>query len=390
MPEEIIDTKDQPLTETWGGDWARAVAQADAYEENPDAGDTREDERPSGASEDSTPAADAGGGEGDVETDASAQPGGESTGGQESDDGQRDASQPGRVRRERVPEAVDDEALTAFKEKAEELGYTFDNRQVTSQERVSLRQERREMRQKLAAERQEVETILKQRVTEMESSHGKATALQKAVDGDDLDAVATALGFKDWADVNQSYLNKTLSPEHKEISALKKQMKAHEDRETKRVTDAKSAHEQETRTAKEKEYLADLSDDVGDLAESHLAAFAKDPAFVSGVLAYQKQHWDGVETISTKDAAELAYKDAQGLFNQLSKYFGSQETVTPETPASGATTEKATRRRAPKTVSQREAADASQIDDDGDFDEGAWLKKHTKLIDESNRRGLVT
>lgn len=387
-----IDVQDQPLSKTWEGDWAKAQEQAESREEKID------DERKSTLHEaegldGSASESESSSVEDDAEASTSPQSGEEHAGGEVEDDGgQRSKSQSRRERREREaepvdPPAEDDAELIEFKEKAEKLGYTFDDRQVTKQERISLRQERREMRQKLAEEKSGVVADLEKRVADFEEKYAGMTALKKAVDSDDLDGVASALGHKDWRALNTSFLNKTLSPEHREVQALKQKLKVREDNEAKAAKEVEGTRAKAALSAKEKEYKADLSDDIGDLAETHLAAFAKDPAFVQGVFRHQKESWDGVETLSTKEAAELAYKDAKGLFDSLSKFFGNQEATTSEKPASGATAEKTSRRRAPKTVSQRTAAEASPIDNSDELDEKAWTAKWSKRMDEAHRSG---
>lgn len=384
--QEDVQIHDQPTTTSWSDDWASAQEKADSYEEQFNASEQETEHSGSqGSDDDGAQDPEPSGEEGSVQRTEERGREHEAEDEDGSGDGeQREASQQRGLRRglhsEEPAGSVDSEELTAFKEQAEKLGFSIDDRQVAKQERVSLRQERKEMRARMAEERDETNRRLQTQTAEFEQKYERAMRLQRAIDEDNLDGVAEAIGYKDWTEVNKAFLNKNLNPQHKEMMALRRQLKEREEREE---TAAKAAHQQkaqERHQAQQREYKRDLQDDISDLKDETLAAFSDHDLFVDTAFAYQQRHWDGVETISVQEAAELALQDAKKLYEGLHARFGGRSTQTSETPASGATAEKPAgatgkRRTAPKTVSQSQVADASAQADPNVLDEAAWTRR---------------
>jgi hypothetical protein len=437
METPEIDTRDQPTTTSWSNDWKQAERKAKAFEEkfNGNASkQKREQPADEGPDDDGAREPEADGKEEGLE-EASGSEGrtskprqrAEERGRESSDvdEGPRNASRKGRVRRgvrveeqaspveEQEPEdededepeqgepegdslkeskgrpkrhsEADSEELAQFKAQAKKLGFDIDERQVAKQERISLRKERKEVRMRLAEQQQEVEQVLAQKASDLEAKYERAHRLQRAIEEDDLNGIAQAAGYKDWTEINKAFLNKQLNPQHKEMTALRRQLREREEREAAQQKEHLARQQNERRLAQEREYKRDLQDDISDLEDKALAQFSDDPMFVDAVLHHQRRAFDGVETISVREAAKLAYDDARKLYETLHARFGGRATSKPGTSANGTAVEEPAeatgkRRNPPKTVSQSQVADASENEDPNMLDERAWARKWSREI----------
>lgn len=273
--------------------------------------------------------------------------------------------------------------LKALREEAQALGLEFEGNAVTVADRAKFRAERREMRAKIQAERDRYQAELQQTAEKLEEQVRVAARIQEALERNDLDGIAQAIGRESWNHLSEEALKQQLSPEHRELLKLKRERAEQERRaaEQQRQQKAQQAAQEEARAREA--YQKKISKDVA--AIKAYKAFAGDPLFVAGIVRHQEEHWDGEETISLEEAAELALKDARLIYDKLHEQFGGQAALQPEKqPAGGAkSTEKPGGKRPPKTVSQSEVADASRTDKSADFDNEAWLKKWTTPIKDS-------
>ncbi len=373
-----------PTKGSWEQDWEAATAKAAAYEESQNAKKSAD----AGANKDGAKEPEASGGEEGVQGAEDDQSGqieqpegsGEGSGSGDDDERQREASQQGR------PEQVDRAARIArLKADAKELGWEVEANAVTVADRARFREEKRTFRQKLQAEAEEARAYLESEARKHGEGVQRAQKLQEAIDNNDLDGVARAIGRGSWNELTDEAFRRQMSPEHKELMELRRQRAEGERIRKQQAAEAETAARAREAHMQRQKYEKELASQIGALKDPVLAAFADDPMFVQGVMHYQQQEWDGEETISVQEAAKKALADAQAVHDKLSKRLGARAAPKPETqvPTSEATNAEQQRRKSPKNVSQREASDAS-ANADGEFDEKAWTKKWSAQLKTSH------
>ena len=389
------EVHDQPIGRTWSEDWAAAEEKAAAYhdEQSDNAaaaagGESNEEHEQeqvgSGSEEDESGDSEAGSGQGGEQADLSSQSGEESHGGDEQDlGGQREVSRDGGLQREQQV-LNDSDRLKAVKVEAAALGLEFEGQTILTKERANFREEKRNMRNKLAAERQQFEEESRAVAERLEANNEKSTRLQTAIEANDLDGIATAMGVESWNHLTEQALKRKLNPEHKELMRLRREKREGELQGEKQ----RKLNEQQQAQGKQAQARAQYRETI--VAQTHKSkkykGFADDPMFIAGVLKHQEKNWDGEETISVGEASELALKDARLIYDRLHTRFSGQAASQPENQSADGTksVEKSGRNTLPKTVSHSEVADASGNEDDsGDFDEAAWVRKWSKPIKDS-------
>ena len=390
--------KSESINKTWEADWAKAEKAADAYfAQKEESNEGQEEQLGSGSTEDGGPHAS--GDEGSSDGEEQALDSEEHSGGQGDRRGERDEPLEGRQQREGAEEVQDEQSgsgesvsekpltksqrLAALKQEAADLGLEFDGSSVTTADRVNLREAKRKQRAKLQAEREEVEALLAQRTTEFEERLAKAEELGRAIESNDLDAIASIAGFDTWNKLSESALKRQLNPEHRELLKMRKEKADLEKQKAEQRKQAQERERQEQQQAARVEYREQLRDAIG--THKKYKVFANDPMFVNAVMNHQEREWDGEETISLDEAGERAYNEAKLVYDKLSVYFGSQTASQSEKRPSGegqqaesesaSETEVAAKpgRRPPKTVSHKSSGDSSGAPQP--FSEKSWLEK---------------
>jgi len=275
------------------------------------------------------------------------------------------------------------ERIKALREEAEALGLEYEGNAVTVSDRAKFREEKRNMKNKLAADRQAFEQEASEATKRLEAGAEKATRLEAAIEANDLDGIAQAMGQQSWNHLSEQALKRQLNPEHQELMRLRRENREKGENEKKLIKEQEEARQEQQRQVARQNYRTDVSEKLSKTKK--FKSFADDPLFLSGVLKHQEDNWDGEETLSLEEAGELALKDARLIYDKLHERFGGQAASQPEnnTSASGTVAEKPGRKAPPKTVSQSEVADASGTDNSGEFDEAAWLKRWSAPIKDS-------
>lgn len=303
--------------------------------------------------------------------------------------GQREASQPRRAQREQV----DPEKLEEIKALAEEVGLEVDDRGVHHSERAKWRQKMREDRNALREDYDRQVAELEQRAASLADKFSQAEQLASAIEDSDHDKIAELMGHKSWMELNRSFAHKAQSPQYKEMQALKKKIAEQEAQAEARQKRLQEEQRAQAESAKRTEYAEDVRSYLADGEDDTLAHLSSDPRFIETIIYHQEQAFDGRETISVTEAADLALRDMRAAYEGMSRYLGHQtaseesempadEAIVESMPARGENA-KPTRRRKPKTVSQKQAIEASEPDN-GDFDDGDWLKKWTPRLQNSH------
>jgi hypothetical protein len=378
MGEQEIN-HDAPIGKTWSDDWAAAEKKADAYEERNSGDDNEENEQR--GSEEREGGDEASGDEESSSSGEEAQLGEEPDGDGLDERGERDVSREGRVQRgdEEVKSRAD--RLKALRVEAAALGLEYEGNAVTVADRARLREEKRNLKARLAEDRAAFEEEAAETTSRLQARVTKASKLEAAIEANDLDAIAQAMGVQSWNHLSEQALKRQLNPEHKELMRLRKEQR---DGEENRKAQEKAYKEHEANQRHHEQRQNYQREIVTALhQQKKYKAFADDPLFISGIMKHQEANWDGEETLSLEEAAELALKDARFIYDKLHAKFGPRTASQSEQSASGTSAEKQGRRAPPKTVSQSEVADASGTDRSGDFDQDAWLKKWSPKIKNS-------
>ena len=392
------ELRDQPIGKTWSDDWAAAEekaaarheqqtekAAAAAGEQSDEAQHRSEESLGSGTEEDESGHSKAGSGEGSEQTDSSSQSGEESHGGDDQElGGQREVPRDGGLQREQGTGVLSDsDRLKAIKKEASALGLEFEGQTILTKERASFREEKRNIRAKLAAERERFENETRDVEARIVDNNEKAARLQTAIEANDLDGIAEAMGVESWNHLTEQALKRKLNPEHKELMSLRRQKREGELQLDKQKKLAEQQQAQGKQAQARETYRGSIVTQTE--KSKKYKKFADDPMFIAGVLKHQEKNWDGEETISVDEASELALKDARLIYDRLHSRFGGQAASQPENQSADGTksVEKPGRNTPPKTVSHSEVADASGTDDSGDFDEAAWVRKWSTPIKNS-------
>jgi hypothetical protein len=375
MGEQEQATHDEPIGKTWSDDWAAAEQKSAAYDDNK--GDDNEEVSESSGEElegsDETSSVEDGSASGEE-----AQLGEEPDGRDNEDGGQREVSRKRGLQRELdgKPRA---ERIKALREEAVALGLEFEGNAVTVSDRARFREEKRNLKNRLAAERQSFEEEANAATVRLQAQAEKATKLQAAIEANDLDAIAQAVGVQSWNHLSEQALKRQLNPEHMELMRLRREQREQIEHVKKQKVEYANHQAAQEREQARAQYRTDVSQKLS--TSKKFKAFADDPLFLSGVLKHQEANWDGEDTLTLEEASELALKDARFVYDKLHQRFGGRTAQQSENQsASGTIAEKPGRRAPPKSVSQSEVADASGTDDSGEFDQAAWLKKWSPKI----------
>lgn len=380
--------KNQPTKGSWDSDWKAAEAKAQAFEEKTNGKQWKSANEGSG--KDGAEEPQAGGGQEELQGAADDQSGqveqperpSEGQGSGDDDEHQRQASQQG------GPESLERaERIARIKADAEALGWQVEANAVTVADRAKFREEKRNFRNKLAAEADEAKRYLQDMAERHKEDIERARGLKEAIENNDLDGVARAVGRGSWNELSDEAFKRQLSPEHKELIQLRRQNAENERKRKEHEARAESEARAREAHQQRQKYRVELSKEIAGLRDKTLAAFADDPSFVQSVMDYQEEEWDGHETISVGEAAKKAFADARALYDKLSKRIGARATKQPEDdsePTGEANNAEQQRRKSPKTVPQKEVTDASANANQDQLDERAWSNKWAAQLKNSH------
>lgn len=289
-------------------------------------------------------------------------------------------------------ESSDDTSdLKALRTLAKKHGFEIDKgqRKVSIPERTAWRQKMSEDRAKMRQEAERYSAELKQRGDGLSQKFEKGVALQKAVEADDVDAMAKVFGYASYRDMNKNYANSLNSPQHRQIEALKSREAERDKRDATARESMRQEQEFRAQEVAQTEWLEELGDHLLASKDSVVSALSKEQDFRVYVDQVLKEH-DG--KLSVDEASGMVLKKLRGERDRLNRYLGdatqlpADEDIV-ETPVNGASaeTKPGQRKKPPKVISQKEAADASVTGANEDLDEAAYRRKWIKRMEESAR-----
>lgn len=236
----------------------------------------------------------------------------------------------------------------------------------TVKERISLRQERRELQAKIAAREAEVlakEQHLQSLIDELES--GAQKNVKALAESGDMDAVAKALGFSDWNDMNSQYARRLASPEYRHTKAIEAKLAKLESEQAAKREAEQRQREQAAQQAQITEALQELDGALKAHSDPVVRGLAEDPDF--GVAVYN--HMDHLyrttgEMPDIDEAAQTIVDGARKKHSRFTAVFGGQPTTQAEARSrvspDRAGSKQQPERKANKHVSTNTATEAAE------------------------------
>ena len=261
--------------------------------------------------------------------------------------------------------------LTELEALAAKHGMKVNGNRIEPAERVKFREEKRIAQERLQG--REAEIARKEREIEQKgsTSSAKMQAFERAVEARDVEGLARAVGFKDWRSLVDEHTKQLASPEYKRIQELERRESERAERD--RQTEAQRAHEAEQARIGEsiKAYKVGMTEDLKGRG-GQLEKMGDDPEMVDFLYQVSADHYratgdelDLDELVSTPSrllGGKTPLDLLRSKWEALNAIFSDQAAL-PEAPSGVAARSGSTPRsrepKVPKTVSQRNAAEAS-------------------------------
>ena len=271
------------------------------------------------------------------------------------------------------PVASDKSAeLKQLEAMAAKLGYKFDGNRVEVAERVALRNERRQLREQMGRELAQHQAKIAEETTKFQGSAERYRAFEAAREANDFEGMAKAAGFDSWKALVNEHTKRLASPEYREIQELKRRDAEREEairKDREAQAQAQQAQQQATSIA---QYKAGMADEMK-AGGGQLEAMAADPHMVNMLYDVRAEHYrqtgeeldlqEVLETPSRVFGGKSILDVLEESYQNLSKIFGDRpaqaEASQEVAPRGGSSSRSREQKKPPKTVSQRNAAEAS-------------------------------
>ncbi len=270
---------------------------------------------------------------------------------------------------------------------AGELGMRVDANRVEVAERVKLREERRQHREQITREQAQFQARMAEESGKFQGSAAKYEAFEKAREANDFEGMAKASGFDSWKALVNEHTKRMASPEYREIQELKRRDAEREEAiktDRARQEQAQQAQQHATSIAAYKAGMAEELKASGIQVDGvRVEAMASDPHIVGMLYDVRADHYratgeeldlqEVLETPSRAFGGKSILDVLEESYQNLGKIFGDRpvqdEAASAATPRGGPSS-RSRERKPPKTVSQRNAAEASappEFKDDAEF-----------------------
>lgn len=255
---------------------------------------------------------------------------------------------------------------------------------VAPQERAKWREQKRKERERLNEDRRKLDGAL----AEARQKYAPLEAVSSMLDAGDLIGAVEKLTGKSWNDVQKIAIARAKGQDPRVEQALKKAEEAQAKLD--RIEREREEREQAAESARARaEWIGGLREELG-AEEDEIGALAKHAklGFLDDVYAIQAREYDphSGETISAREAAEQVIDNWRSLYDDLSEVFGERGASNPDAAKAAAHRKGSPSAKpganAPKTLSQRKAAEASPRAP-VELSEEDWLRKHTKRLREA-------
>lgn len=186
-----------------------------------------------------------------------------------------------------------------------------------TREFVKLREERRRVRAQLEHEKKVAWEQLQAHASKLDAEYGGLVKAKKALDANDPDGLASALGYKDWSDLQTHILKTSAAPGYRELRQLRKELDEKNEREAR--AEQERRRELEQRQAQERYQAQVLSVRSALTKAGGLAAeFAVDDPFLDMVVAEKRKAFEeGDEDVTDLDAANRALQSIAEMHERV-------------------------------------------------------------------------
>jgi len=277
------------------------------------------------------------------------------------------------AKRQSKPEpAAADKNIRELEALAEKHGFKVNGNRIEPAERVAFREEKRKAREQLQREQAAFQARMQEEGSKTQGSSVKFQAFEKALADGDVDGLAKTAGFKDWRELVNDYTRRSASPEYKRIKELEEQTQriaAEREQEKQRAESERQSSAKSQQISTYKSGMADTMKEAG----GELEKMAGDPEIIDLLYQVANEHYRA--TGEEPDITELVETPSRWLggktpldllrhkWEALSAIFGDRpakvETPQGDARRSGSSPRSKEPNRVPKTVSQRNAAEAS-------------------------------
>ncbi len=192
-------------------------------------------------------------------------------------------------KREVTPEPKSEGEIEKLKQLATQLGMVVEDGKVITEERVKLREDRR---QNIAAIKQ-AEAQAKNRIDaaiqDAEPKIKRAVELEAALKAGDYDGIGKVLGFKDWNDLAEDQLKRFSDPAHVRLREIEAQLKKRDEEAEQAKKAAEEQQASQAELAARAQYKQQLAGKMEQSGDPLVKAMSKMPNFVSAVFGVQQQ-----------------------------------------------------------------------------------------------------
>lgn len=268
-------------------------------------------------------------------------------------------------KREVTPDPKPEGEVEQLKQLATKLGMVVEDGKVRTEERVELREAKR---QNIAAI-QAAETQAKERIDavikEAEPKIKRATDLEAALKAGDYDAIGKVLGFKDWNDLAEDQLKRFSDPAHVRLREIEAQLKKRDEEAEQAKKAAEEQQASQAELAARSQYKQQLAGKMEQSSEPLVKAMSKMPNFVSAVFGVQQQTYRSEgQPLSPEHAIHYKppgggptlHEELKALYDALAPVFGK---ATPEAAAGTVAKPKPKTPEIPRTAPQKRPAPGS-------------------------------
>ncbi len=231
----------------------------------------------------------------------------------------------------KVPTLSPEERKTreaSLKELAASLGFEFDGARIAVSERHEFRETKRKAQERLQQSEQELMSRISKVRDQARDDIARAQSIVRAVDSDDPNALAKALGKRDWNDLSAEVIARMADPNYKRLTELENEVQERKRSEEEHAQRQRQQAENQKRAAAERNWLTDISRRCKESKDPLLAALHDDPRLARSIYAVQRHHGDSSIRPETAlnlklPGSDISVRDAiRTEFDRLNRAFG--------------------------------------------------------------------
>lgn len=276
------------------------------------------------------------------------------------------------VRKDAKPTAGASADLKELEALAKKHGFSLNGNRVEPAERVKMREEKRQARESLELEKRKFQAWAQEEAGKMQGGGAKFAAFEKAVEAGDTDGMAKAAGFKDWRSLIDEHTKRLASPEYRRIQELEKRDREREERDQQAERQRREHADTVAKTEKIAAYKVSMAETMKETG-GQLERMSADKQIVDLLYDCADAHYRAtgeepdleelIETPSRLLGGATPLDRLRKTWESLSAIFGDhpadKDEASKEVAGRRGSSPRSKEPRVPKTVSQRNAAEAS-------------------------------